>query len=265
MLRPIRVFRYTLCWKIDIEDQRRNRMLSGYEWWLIQDFWLGSNGILDTFQRPKPGVVGFEAFNAPSIFLQDGLELSYASNDTLSVEISLSNFGTGDFPVGSVVRWQVVAGGVQLASGDVKTSAVVPQGDLGVVASLSVPLPDAGTTTSKAGGKIPTNGPSPLRITVTAELVSAGSFASGTGGTVPKNSWNTTLFPRWVDSATDGWNLTVVGAALLQGCGFSNCLLSPPPPSTTSCQFTPGVAYPKETSGGDIPCLDAVRPLWRSV
>ena len=27
---------YVLCWKIDVEDQRRNTMMSGYEWWLIQ-------------------------------------------------------------------------------------------------------------------------------------------------------------------------------------------------------------------------------------
>ena len=27
---------YVLCWKIDIEDQRHNSMLSGYEWWLLQ-------------------------------------------------------------------------------------------------------------------------------------------------------------------------------------------------------------------------------------
>merc|ERR1712216_250558 len=28
---------YAMCWKIDIEDLRRNPMLSGYEWWTIQD------------------------------------------------------------------------------------------------------------------------------------------------------------------------------------------------------------------------------------
>ena len=41
---------YVLCWKIDIEDQRRNSEISGYEWWLIQDYWMGNNGVLDTFQ-----------------------------------------------------------------------------------------------------------------------------------------------------------------------------------------------------------------------
>ena len=27
---------YVLCWKIEIEDQRHNSKLSGYEWWLLQ-------------------------------------------------------------------------------------------------------------------------------------------------------------------------------------------------------------------------------------
>lgn len=32
---------YAMCWKIDIEDLRRNQMISGYEWWTIQDYWTG--------------------------------------------------------------------------------------------------------------------------------------------------------------------------------------------------------------------------------
>ena len=64
---------YVLCWKIDIEDQRHNSMLSGYTWWLIQDYWTGNNGIADTFMRPKPGVAPFiKGFNAQSIFLETG-------------------------------------------------------------------------------------------------------------------------------------------------------------------------------------------------
>lgn len=49
-------------------------------------------GILDTFMNPKPGVAPYiKQFNARSIFLQDGLQLSYQSGDHLSVDISLSN------------------------------------------------------------------------------------------------------------------------------------------------------------------------------
>ena len=89
---------YVLCWKIDIEDQRHNSMLSGYEWWLLQDYWTGNNGIADTFMRPKPGVADYiKGFNAQSIFLETGLTLSYVSNDTLSCKISLSTLGMAVF------------------------------------------------------------------------------------------------------------------------------------------------------------------------
>ena len=66
---------------------------------LIQDYWTGSNGVTDTFLKPKPGVVPYiKQFNARSIFLQDGLQLSYSSGDQLEVDISLSNFGDGALP-----------------------------------------------------------------------------------------------------------------------------------------------------------------------
>ena len=64
---------YVLCWKIDVEDNRHNVMTSGYEWWLLQDYWTGNNGVIDTFLNPKPGVAEYiKQFNARSIFLQDG-------------------------------------------------------------------------------------------------------------------------------------------------------------------------------------------------
>ena len=64
---------YVLCWKIDVEDQRRNSMMTGYEWWLITDYWTANNGITDVFFRPKPGVASYiTQFNARSIFLETG-------------------------------------------------------------------------------------------------------------------------------------------------------------------------------------------------
>ena len=43
---------YVLCWKIDVEDQRRNLEMSGYEWWLWQDYWLG-NAVQPTPRNPR--------------------------------------------------------------------------------------------------------------------------------------------------------------------------------------------------------------------
>src|SRR5690606_19596449 len=44
---------YLLSHKLNIEAIRRNPRMSGYTWWLLQDYWTGSNGLVDTYFRPK--------------------------------------------------------------------------------------------------------------------------------------------------------------------------------------------------------------------
>ena len=56
-------------------------------------------------------IVAGRQFNARSIFLQDGLELSYASGDALSVDISLSNYGEGALPAATQLTWSVLLEG----------------------------------------------------------------------------------------------------------------------------------------------------------
>lgn len=48
---PTRTQRY--CWKNKLEALRKNSKVSGYEWWLLQDFWMGGNGVLDTYYASK--------------------------------------------------------------------------------------------------------------------------------------------------------------------------------------------------------------------
>jgi hypothetical protein len=278
---------YVLCWKIDIEDQRRNHEMSGYEWWLIQDYWLGNNGIIDTFARPKAGVGGaIAAFNAPSIFLQDGMQLTYTSTEVLKMTATLSNYGSGDLPAGTFVCWELLANGVHFAGAKVATAAVarcafldrifhsrmpldpmhvrfeanmrvtngiplghplltvviinyietlkVKQGEIGVVASITTAMPDAGTTVH------PKMAPGPISITVTVAFCSSGVWndtRASSAVAAPQNSWNTTVFPTWVDSATPhDWNVSVTDVAWLQGCGFNNCL-GPPPSAGSDCMY----------------------------
>ena len=64
------------------------------------------------------------------------------------------------------------------------------------------------------------------------------------------------MFPTFEDSPTRGWNLTVTNQDLLQGCGFSNCRMAPPQPSSVPCEYKAGVGHPDEKGGGDIPCFD---------
>lgn len=211
--------RYVLCWKMDVEDQRRNSMISGYEWWLIQDYWTGSNGVTDTFLNPKPGVVPYiKQFNARSIFLQDGLQLSYSSGDQLEVDISLSNFGDGALPSSAELTWEVLLDGKSVKASTVAVAQAVAQGSLGVVGTVKYQLPDVGTTASVAFGE--TDGPK--TVTITAKFSSSsGSFATA----VPLNSWNATLFPKWVASGTKR-PVKVSSADLQASCGFSNCEVS---------------------------------------
>ena len=76
-----------------------------------------------------------------------GLELVYVSNDTLAVDILLSNFGDGPAPASAVVAWSVRIDGEVAHSGTTAvTQPSVPQGENGVVASINVALPDVGTT-----------------------------------------------------------------------------------------------------------------------
>ena len=107
---------------------------AGYEWWLLQDIWTGSNGVVDHFLRPKLGVRDrIKEFNARSIFLQDGLALSYASNATLSVDISLSNFGSADLPTSSHVTCSALLDGSEIKSQVKPATTSVAQGSIGVV------------------------------------------------------------------------------------------------------------------------------------
>lgn len=222
---------YVTCWKLDIEDHRHNDEVSGYEWWLLQDYWTGNNGVVDTFMNPKPGVAPYiKAFNARSILVQSGLALSYSSKDPFSVEVSLSNFGDSDLTPGgdTKISWSVLLDGKVIKTDPAAAvQQPVAQGTLGVVVSIDIAaLPDVGTTASILFGA--TDGPKTL--TVTAQLTGSSSFA----GLVPKNSWNATLFPRWEDSKSPSTTshsnkqsaIQVTNANLLKSCGFSDCVLS---------------------------------------
>ena len=184
----------------------------------MQDYWTGNNGIVDTFFRPKPGIEPYIAqFNARSIFLQDGMQISYTSKDTLVVDVSLSNFGDGPLPAGAMVIWSILSDGKPIKTETVPTAKPVPQGELGVVAKISFILPDIGTTES-----VPLAGaPGPKTITVTAEFAKSSNKQLLA---VPLNSWNTTLFPRWVAAASPTKGPVIVtDNGLKTRCGFSDC------------------------------------------
>jgi hypothetical protein len=159
-------------------------------------------------------------FNARSILIQDGLLLSYSSGDPLAIDISLSNFAPEPLPADTKLAWSVHVDGKAIKGDAAMTVRPVAQGDLGVVASIELTLPDIGTSDSVKFG---TNGPKTL--TLTAQLTGNAFSAQ-----VPMNTWNSTLFPRWqkVASPTASKPIQVTSAELLppSRCGFTDCQLS---------------------------------------
>ena len=49
---------YLLCHKYNLETLRKNPYMSGYHWWLFQDYWTTSNGIVDIVFPPQVDLPG---------------------------------------------------------------------------------------------------------------------------------------------------------------------------------------------------------------
>ena len=85
---------YLLSHKLNIEDMRKNPYISGHHWWLFQDYWTGSNGLVDAYFRPKKGIRPAEVrqFNADVVVLQDALPLTCRAGDKLAPKLIVSNY-----------------------------------------------------------------------------------------------------------------------------------------------------------------------------
>ena len=95
---------YLLSHKLNIEDMRKNPYISGHHWWLFQDYWTGSNGLVDAYFRPKKGIRPAEVrqFNADVVVLQDGLPLTCRGGDKLSPKLIVSNYSPQPISQGSL-------------------------------------------------------------------------------------------------------------------------------------------------------------------
>ena len=162
---------YYLSHKLNLEDLRKNPWLSGYEWWLLQDYWTGANGLYDTYFRPKsirPEAV--RQFNAPTVLLLDGLPLTASSPQTLELKLLVSNYSPGPIRNGSI-RWSVKLGSRLLAR-QKQSSIAAGQGEL--IEALKIPVDLA-------------PGSRPERMIVEAEL-QAGHVST-------HNNWSCWIYP----------------------------------------------------------------------
>ncbi|GAG09906.1 unnamed protein product, partial [marine sediment metagenome] len=84
---------YLLMHKINTEAIRKSPDINGYHWWLFQEYWEKSDGLVDAYFRPKsitPEQV--RPFNSDLVILQEGLKRNYRTDETLEVSPAISNY-----------------------------------------------------------------------------------------------------------------------------------------------------------------------------
>ncbi len=161
---------YALCHKYNTEAMRHNPFISGYQWWLFQDYWTTSNGIVDLYFRPK-SITKKEILkiNDDVVLLQDGVGRTYRSKSHLDVKLLASNYSPG--PLQGEVAWEVTAADRSIAKRQLAASAT-PQGEVAEIAKVAFELPGV-------------DSPTKLKIAVT---LSAGQRRFS-------NEWSSWLYP----------------------------------------------------------------------
>lgn len=167
---------YAFLHKCNLESLRKNPYLSGYHWWLFQDYWTTANGIVDLYFRPK-SITKEEllVFNSEVVLLQDGLEMTYRGNSRLDLKLLVSNFSPE--PLQGELVWEVKTGRQTIAKQTVPVSQI-PQGGVAEAAVVGLVLPEQ---------------VAPAKLSVTAKL-SAGGKRYG-------NDWSARLYPAVIRPA----------------------------------------------------------------
>jgi hypothetical protein len=131
---------YLLCHKVNIEALRKNPYISGYHWWLLQPWYVGSNGLLDVHRRPIAATVDeVRRFNGPVVLLQDGMKQTYRGGEPIEFDILLSNYSGKPFE-GGVVRVAIASEGRSFEEHELPLPAF-ENGKVGPVGSVSFALP----------------------------------------------------------------------------------------------------------------------------
>ena len=128
---------YYLSYKLNLEDLRKNPWLAGYEWWLLQDYWTGANGLYDAYFRPKsirPEAV--RQFNAPTVLLLEGLPLTVSSPQSLKLKLLVSNYSPEPILNGRI-QWTVRMGSRLLAR---QRQSGITAGQGEIISALTIPV-----------------------------------------------------------------------------------------------------------------------------
>ena len=163
---------YMLCHKYNIEALRKNPYISGHHWWLFQDYWSSSNGIVDFYFRPKEAIKPENVRKIVNdvVILQDGLATNYRGNEDLKAELSMSNFSLTPF-TGAQAVIRVKIGGKVISEKEI-TTIKLEQGSLNKLGEVGIQLPDV-------------SAPTPLTLEVTMNLE----------GKTYTNDWSARVYP----------------------------------------------------------------------
>jgi beta-galactosidase len=163
---------YSLCHKLNIEDIRKKPYISGHHWWLFQDYWTGSNGIVESYFRPKEHIKPEEVrqFINDVVLLEDGLAWTYRSGDALALSFLVSNYAEAPLADTSLACRIECAGQVLLE--DTWTIPPPPQGAVTAVREFQMACPEVSE---------------PSRLTITLQL--------RTPSRTVENAWTTWVYP----------------------------------------------------------------------
>lgn len=158
-----------------METVRKNPYLSGYHWWLFQDYWTTSNGLVDLYFRPKSIPAGeILKFNNDVALLQNGLERTYRGGGKCRIAPVVSNYSP-DAVNGNMI-WEIRLGDALLTSKKVPIG--VAQGGVQSLDAIEIDLPNVGE---------------PTQLTVTAGLT-VGERRYG-------NDWTSRVYPATIGPA----------------------------------------------------------------
>ena len=220
---------YTFCWKNSLEAVRKTEKISGNEWWLLQDFWMGSNGIVDTYFKPKhppEEIAELANLNSPVMLLvaepgdnlplnetEPRLQRAYTSRDKLRTSLHVSNYGAEDIS-GASLRWQLVGSDGAAICQDAVAIKPVPQGPGTTMgAAVECDLPDLGSFTAKPKP--------PVTLHLNAQLVVGGV-------TLSHNHWQSRLYARPQDGPSPPANTVYTQQRYCNAIPVSNMKCSIP-------------------------------------
>ena len=162
---------YYLCHKLNLEALRKSPYISGYHWWLLQPWYTGSNGLVDCYRRPNAiNPEDVRQFNSSVVLLEDGIKLTYRSNEQMKIDFSVSNFSGDDF-VNASLNCRIRTSDKIIAE-EVLIISSVENGQIAKAGSVTVRIPQSST---------------PEKIYVEAKLE--------TQSQQYKNQWSSWFFP----------------------------------------------------------------------